>query len=131
MGFIQAILTLGDKDLDGRMDLNEFIQFVTEQERKLWEVFSSLDVNGDGMSIYPNECTVTVRFSNSLLCQKIGPLGPFTLTHSLLVALVVSHRRKSKQNIMCLIIKEKWSTKMSYQQNRMCTLVLKSIQKKY
>ena len=51
MGFIQAILTLGDKDLDGRMDLNEFVQFVTEQECKLWEVFSSLDANGDGMSI--------------------------------------------------------------------------------
>lgn len=46
--FPQAILTLGDKDLDGRMDLNEFVQFVTEQQRKLWDVFSSLDTNGDG-----------------------------------------------------------------------------------
>lgn len=46
---MQAILTLGDKDLDGRMDLNEFVQFVTEQEQKLWEVFSALDANGDGM----------------------------------------------------------------------------------
>jgi len=45
---LQAILTLGDKDLDGRMDLKEFVQFVTEQQRKLWEVFSSLDHNGDG-----------------------------------------------------------------------------------
>ena len=54
MGIIQAILTLGDKDLDGRMDLNEFIQFVTEQERKLWEVFSSLDTNGDGMFLHHN-----------------------------------------------------------------------------
>ena len=53
MGIIQAILTLGDKDLDGRMDLNEFVQFVTEQERKLWEVFSSLDTNGDGMFYTP------------------------------------------------------------------------------
>ena len=49
MGFVQAILTLGDKDLDGKMDLNEFIQFVTEQERKLWEVFSSLDADGNSM----------------------------------------------------------------------------------
>ena len=46
--FPKAILTLGDKDLDGRMDLNEFVQFVTEQQRKLWDVFSSLDTNGDG-----------------------------------------------------------------------------------
>ena len=46
---MQAILTLGDKDLDGKMDLNEFIQFVTEQEKKLWEVFSSLDADGNGM----------------------------------------------------------------------------------
>ena len=45
---LQAILTLGDKDLDGRMDLDEFVQFVNEQQRKLWEVFSRLDANGDG-----------------------------------------------------------------------------------
>ena len=41
--FPQAILTLGD---NGRMELNEFVQFVTEQQRKLWDVFSSLDTNG-------------------------------------------------------------------------------------
>jgi len=46
--FPQAILTLEDKDLDGCMVLNEFVQFVTEQQRKLWDVFTSLDTNGDG-----------------------------------------------------------------------------------
>ena len=62
---MQAILTLGDKDLDGRMDLNEFVQFVTEQERKLWEIFSSLDANGDGMSLYPDALTILLT---QLLC---------------------------------------------------------------
>ena len=72
MLFLQAILTLGDKDLDGRMDLEEFVQFVNEQQRKLWEVFSRLDANGDGNYVvlcvlvlcqaYCSEvCTVRVR----------------------------------------------------------------------
>ena len=63
MGFSQAILTLGDKDLDGRMDMNEFMQFVTEQERKLWEVFSTLDTNGNGMLLLHDNSTILLEQS--------------------------------------------------------------------
>ena len=45
------------------MDLNEFIQFVTEQEKKLWEVFSSLDADGNGMMQCEYEILMYIYYS--------------------------------------------------------------------
>ena len=42
------MITLGDRNNDGRIDKNEFVEYCIEQEKNLWRVFHYMDANRDG-----------------------------------------------------------------------------------
>ena len=42
------MVRIGDRNNDGRLDESEFLQYCTDQERKLWTVFHYVDANKDG-----------------------------------------------------------------------------------
>uniref|UniRef100_M4AQT3 Solute carrier family 25 member 25b n=1 Tax=Xiphophorus maculatus TaxID=8083 RepID=M4AQT3_XIPMA len=44
----QRMVTAGDKDLDGQLDFQEFVQYLRDHEKKLRLVFKSLDRKNDG-----------------------------------------------------------------------------------
>lgn len=46
--FLQKIVKAGDKDLDGQLDFEEFVHYLSDHEKKLRLVFKSLDRKNDG-----------------------------------------------------------------------------------
>ena len=46
--YFQAIIERGDIRRDGRLDYQEFMLFMLEHERDLWEHFVELDHDGSG-----------------------------------------------------------------------------------
>uniref|UniRef100_A0A3B5KU04 Solute carrier family 25 member 25b n=1 Tax=Xiphophorus couchianus TaxID=32473 RepID=A0A3B5KU04_9TELE len=45
---LRRMVTAGDKDLDGQLDFQEFVQYLRDHEKKLRLVFKSLDRKNDG-----------------------------------------------------------------------------------
>lgn len=45
---LQKIVKAGDKDLDGQLDFEEFVHYLSDHEKKLRLVFKSLDRKNDG-----------------------------------------------------------------------------------
>jgi solute carrier family 25 phosphate transporter 23/24/25/41 len=46
-GQAEAVVSLGDQNHDGRIDFDEFVEYVKNHEEKLWVVFKKLDLNQD------------------------------------------------------------------------------------
>ncbi|XP_019850971.1 PREDICTED: calcium-binding mitochondrial carrier protein SCaMC-3-like [Amphimedon queenslandica] len=44
----ETVVQIGDRNNDGRLDESEFLQYCTDQEKKLWTVFHYVDANKDG-----------------------------------------------------------------------------------
>ncbi|EDO32185.1 predicted protein [Nematostella vectensis] len=47
-GQAQQIMTLGDETLDGHLSFEEFVNYITSHEKKLWIVFKSIDLDDSG-----------------------------------------------------------------------------------
>ena len=44
-------MSLGDVSKDGFLSFDEFLKYMSDHEKKLWLVFKSIDVDGNGKEI--------------------------------------------------------------------------------
>lgn len=45
---LKKIMSLGDQSKDGFLSFEEFLQYMSDHEKKLWLVFKSIDVDDNG-----------------------------------------------------------------------------------
>ncbi|PWA24061.1 hypothetical protein CCH79_00019116 [Gambusia affinis] len=69
------VVTAGDKDLDGQLDFQEFVQYLRDHEKKLRLVFKSLDRKNDGETGRPDRNRVTGRIDSQEIMQSLRDLG--------------------------------------------------------
>ncbi|KAI9030240.1 mitochondrial carrier domain-containing protein [Hyaloraphidium curvatum] len=56
----ERLLEQSDEDGDGQISLDEFVHFMTKQERRLYDLFCELDSSGDG-NLNPDEIQAACR----------------------------------------------------------------------
>lgn len=76
----------GDKDLDGQLDFEEFVHYLSDHEKKLRLVFKSLDRKNDGKdaTVVPLKQGYQTAGYQTAACGPPAALSPKSLMQGLI-----------------------------------------------